>query len=152
MWKMTALILTGTCLFLAGAAVSLSATPADETNKNGKDGIAREIDLKGYRAERPKGDVSKPTRITSAEELGKVIPDKEWRDRITKQVDFTKEHLLFFAWAGSGQDKLSCEGDEDKKGAGVVFNYSEGVTDDLRSHFRLYAIAKNVSWRVEGKR
>lgn len=148
MWKTTALILTGACLLLAGAAVSLSAL-ADEPNQKGKDGIAREIDLKGYKAERQRMEFTKPARITSAEELAKFIADKEWRDRITKQVDFAKEQLLFFAWAGSGLDTLSFKVEDTRTGPLVVFSYATGETDDLRSHFRLFAVAKNTTWRVE---
>jgi hypothetical protein len=126
MWKTTALILTGTCLFLAVAVVSLSAVHADETNKIGKDGIAREIDLKGYRAERQKGDVSKPTRITSAEELAKVIPDREWRERITKQVDFKKRVVLRLGGLGTGQALVQVK--RTKEGAGRGFQLLEGET------------------------
>src|SRR5262245_51700418 len=130
MWKTTAPLLTGTCLFLAVAAVSLSAAPAGEAGKKGKDGIVRKIDLDGHSPKALKGDVSKPTKITSAEELEKVIPanafpDKEPQDRITPQVDFTKEYLLFFDWRGSGLDKLSFEVEEGKHGPVVVFNYSQ---------------------------
>jgi RNA polymerase sigma factor (sigma-70 family) len=110
-------------------------------------GDAREIDLKGYMAEGPKGHVSKPTNITSAEELAKAFVDKEWQDRIIKQVDFAKEQLLLFAWQGSSGDQLSFKVEVGKEMT-VVFTYSPGVDQDLRPHFRLFAIPKNASWRV----
>src|SRR5262245_28906746 len=129
--------------------VLLSAAYADETNKGGKDGVVREIDLKGYSRDKTTGVASKPTKIANAEELAKAIPDKEWRDRIAKQVDFDKEELLFFAWTGSaGTDELSFRVEETKKGPVAVFNYKKGRGEDFpRPIFRLYAIAKN--WRVE---
>jgi hypothetical protein len=129
--------------------VLLSAASAGETNKGGKDGVAREIDLKGYSRDKTTGVASKPTKIANAEELAKAIPDKEWRDRIAKQVDFDKEELLFFAWTGSaGTDELSFKVEETKKGPVVVFIYKQGRGEDFpRPIFRLYALAKN--WRVE---
>src|SRR5262249_61808460 len=128
MWKTTAPILTGPCLFLAVAAVSLSVVPASEAGKKRKDTIVREINFAGHSPKGAKGDVAKPTRITSAEELAKVIPanarpDKKQRDRITPQVDFTKEYLLFFDWRGSGQDKLSLKVENGKNGPVRVVGY-----------------------------
>ncbi len=95
-------------------------------------------------------DPSKPTiKITSAEELAKAIPGKEWQDRIGKQVDFAKEYLLFFAWGGSSGDQLAFRFED---GKGVVFTYSQGVKDDLRPHYRMFAIRKDMNWRVEETR
>src|SRR3954452_18458820 len=111
MWKAIAPILTGTCLFLAVAATSLSVASADVTNKKGKEAAVREIDLKGFTRAMTRGVATKPTRITNAEELAKAFPDtdQEWLDRIAKQVDFENDELLFFAWTGSNTDKLSFE-------------------------------------------
>ena len=137
-------------MFLAVAALALSAAYADEANKEGKDRLVREIDLKGFTRTSTTGVASKPTKITNAEELAKAIPDadKEWRDRIAKQVDFDKEELLFFAWTGSGTDSLSFKVEETKRGPVAVFRYKQGLGDDIpRPRFRLYAIAKN--WRIE---
>jgi len=129
--------------------VLLSAAYADETSKGGKDAVVREIDLRGYSQGKTTGVATKPTKICNAEELAKVISDKEWRDRIAKQVDFDKEELLFFAWTGSpGTDALSFKVEETKNGPVVIFNYKQGKGEDFpRPIFRLYALAKN--WRVE---
>jgi hypothetical protein len=150
MWKTIAPIRTGICWFLAVAALSLSVASAEETNKKDKDAVAREIDLNGFTRAETRGVASKPTKITNAEELAKAFPDRgeEWLDRITKQVDFEKDELLFFAWTGSGTDRLSFKVEETKKGPVVVFSYQQGLGDDIpRPRFCLYAIAKN--WRVE---
>src|SRR4051812_34308838 len=114
MWKTSAPLLTGICLFLGIAARALPADAAADTNKKGKDGVAREIDLEGFTRARTTGTASKPTKIANAEELAKAFPDtdKEWRDRIAKQVDFEKEELLFFAWTGSATDRLSFKVEE----------------------------------------
>ena len=146
-------------LTLAACGLMVLPTAADEPSKKGKDGVVREIDLKGFKThtvlpkgDLPKGPVTKPTAIASAEELKKAISDKEWRERILKQVDFAKEKLLFFAWSASWADQLSFQVEKDKTPPTVVFSYSPGVDDDLRPHFRLFAIPKDASWRVEVKK
>src|SRR5262245_16866723 len=108
MWR-TALLLTGICWFLAVVTPALSVASAGETNKKDKDAVVREIDLKGFARNRTAGMATKPTKITNAAELAKAFPDsdKEWLDRIARQVDFQKEELLFFAWTGSATDRLS---------------------------------------------
>src|SRR5262245_38201288 len=116
MWKTIAPIPTSICLFLAVVALALSAAYADETNKEGKDGLVREIDLKGCILGKTTGVATKPTKIANAEQLAQAIPDKESRDRIAKQVDFDKEELLFFTWIGSATDRLSFKVEETKKG------------------------------------
>jgi hypothetical protein len=135
-------------LAFTACSLLLSSAFADGQAPKGKTEYAREIDLPGYRGERNRGDVRKPTRITNADELAKAIPDKEWQDCIAKQVDFTREYLLLFAWAGSGQDKLSFK----VGGRGIVpaveFLYTMGRTDDLRSHFHLFAVKGRLTWNV----
>jgi hypothetical protein len=134
--------------FTACSLMLLSSAFAGGHSPKGKGNTAREIDLLGYQGMRIRGDVRKPTRITNADELARAIPDREWQDRIAKQVDFAREYLLFFAWAGSGQDKLSFK----VGGRGIVpavkFLYTRGETDDLRSHFHLYAVANRLTWQV----
>jgi hypothetical protein len=126
----------------------LSSALAGGQAPKGKSNSVREIHLVRYQGPRDQGDATKPTAITNAAELAKAIPDKEWQDCIASQVDFSREYLLFFAWAGSGQDKLSFE----VGGRGIVpaveFHYRRGLTQDLRSHFHLFAVAKNLTWNV----
>jgi len=137
-------------LVCCGLALPLAAV-ADEPRKEPKDAAVRTIDLTGFRGE-ARGNVKKPTAITNAEELAKAFPDKDWQERLKKQVDFGKEQLLFFAWSGSGGDKLSHTAEKGEKGPVVVFHYQAGLTDDLRRHFHLYALPKGATWRVEDKK
>lgn len=105
----------------------------------------RELEIKGIRIDsRPARDL-KPTKITSTAELEKAITDKEVREKIAKQVDFKKEYLLLFAWAGSGRDKLSFE----VKDSEVVFTRTMGLTRDLRSHVKLFAIPEKLSHKMQ---
>ena len=113
-------------------------------------GKVREIDIEGLPGNWPGGRVTAPAKITSPEELAKVIPDKEWQPRISKSVDFTKEDLLFFTWSGSGDDWLACKKVEKDKGETVVvFAYHRGLFKNEATHRHLYAIPKNARWRVE---
>jgi len=132
-------------------SIIMSSAFAYKPGQNEKDAVAKEIDLKEFRAEWPKVDFTKPNTITNAEQLAKAVPDKEWQDKIGKQVDFAKQQLLFFSWSGSGGDKLSFKVENEKTESVVVFNYTGGTRDDERKHFHLYAIAKNATWRVERK-
>ena len=136
--------------FLAAAVLALSVASAQETNKIDRNAIVREIDLKGFTRTRTTGVATKPTRITNIEELAKAFPDtdKEWLDRIARQVDFDKEELLFFAWKGSATDMLSFKIDQTRQGPVAVFSYKQGFGDDVpRPQLRLYAITRN--WRIE---
>jgi hypothetical protein len=124
---------------IAGLLFAATASAADDV---------KEIDLSktGFKATgRPMTTVAKPTEITTAEELEKAFPAKETVEAIAKEVEFGKQKLLFFAWSGSGQDKLAAG--EIKDGE-VTFNFRGGLTRDLRSHFKLFAVPKDAKWTL----
>lgn len=133
-------------LVLCSVLLPFSAL-ADEPKKD----VVKELDLKGLKREMPRGSVTKPTIIASEDGLATAFPEEELRARLKKEVDFTKQRLLFFAWAGSGQDKLDFDVKKGEKGPEVTFKYRAGATDDLRFHFRLYAIPKDANWQVTDK-
>jgi hypothetical protein len=133
-------------LFLGlGAAVA-----ADDTGGKKPAVKVREISLSGLRGE-ASGSAKKPTEITNADELAKAFPDKAWQKKLAKQVKFDKEKLLFFAWSGSGQDKLTHKVQKGEKGQEVVFQYRPGRTRDLRHHFHLFAVPKDAAWKFGDK-
>jgi RNA polymerase sigma factor (sigma-70 family) len=111
----------------------------------------REIDLTGFKGEQPKGSVYKPTEIANAKDLEQAIPNEDWRAKIAKQVDFAKEKLVFFAWSGQADDRLAFTTFK-SGGPVVVFRYLQVLGDkpDV-AHYRLYALAKEASWRVQDK-
>lgn len=128
-------------LFTAGVLFTCSATSLAAD-------AAKEIDLAkaGFKATgRPMTTVGKPTEITSAEQLEKTFPMKEVVEAVKKEVDFDKQKLLFFAWSGSGQDKLTIG---DTSDGAMTFNYRGGLTRELRAHFRLFAIPKDLKWSL----
>jgi hypothetical protein len=135
-------------LCLAAAVLALSGVLADEPDKKSKDEDVRELVLSSPPGEANLG-VKKPLKLTSVDELAKALPDQKLID---KQVDFTKEQCLLFAWKSSGQDKLSFKVEKGKDGPVVVFTYAAGLTDDLRPHAHLYVIPRNATWRIEDKK
>ncbi len=122
------------------------AVVADEVKKD-KEPVVREIDLKGVKLEAVRGRLDKPTVIANAEELGKTFADEELRTRLKKEVDFAKQQMLYFAWSGSGGDKLEPKVEEGK----VLFQYKPGLTRDLRPHFKLFVLPKDATWKIDGK-
>jgi hypothetical protein len=130
---MTIRLFAATLVCLTG---TLAAQAADDV---------KEIALKGLKADMPMTRPNQPTEIKTAEELAKVFPQKEVVDAIKKEVDFAKQRLVFFAWAGSGGDKITATTAKDE----VTFTYKGGLTRDLRSHFKLFAIPKDAKFKVE---
>jgi hypothetical protein len=139
MLRICALILTACCLVLP-----LSAFADDKK----EDAAVKEIDLKGAKFGLPKGKADMPTVLKSAEELAKAIPDVEVQAKVKKEVDFAKQQLLFFAWSGSGGDRLAYNVEKGEKGPLVVFLYTRGLTRDLRGHVHLFALPKDATWKV----
>jgi hypothetical protein len=135
---------------LAAGLVLASGASADDPSKKAVPAV-REIDLKGYSSDRPGGDVQKPVIITTAEELARAFPNREWQQRVGKQADFAREKLLLFAWSGSGTDRLTATAGKGKDGPVIVFHYTAGLTDDVKAHFRLFAVPMAATWRLEGK-
>jgi hypothetical protein len=131
------------------AAVVLGLTALTAT---AGDTAVRTLDLKGLKLGNPKGKVSQPTVITSAEELAAAVADEDAQKKIKDQVDFTKEKLLYFVWAGSGGDKLSFASDKGDKGLEVTVTLKPGLTNDLRQHRHMVAIPKDATWKfAQGK-
>ncbi len=98
-----------------------------------------------------RGSATKPTVIKDKAGVAKSFTDKATQEKVLKQVNFDKEILLVFRWAGSGQDRIAATGKKTGKGIEVVFGYSRGLTRDLRRHFKVYAVAKDAKWKVETK-
>ncbi len=136
-------------VLVMGAAVFLISSPA-AAQKEG-DNAVKEISLKDLKLPLMPAKTSAftPTKITSAEDLAKTFPEKATQEAIAKQVDFMKQELVFFQWAGSGGDKIQpdvAKGDVGK--STVTFFYKLGLTKDLRDHARLFAVNKDMQWMV----
>ena len=123
-------------LLLPGPAAARIANPV------------RVIDLTGLKLERPKGSVEKPTVITDDKELAKAFEDKEWQDKIKKQVNFDNQQLVYFAWSGSGGDKLAPDLKTADKKTTAEFALTRGLTRDFRQHIHLYVVPKDAEVKV----
>ena len=122
---------------LALAAAALAVEP--------KESAVRSLDVK---VEGPaKGRVAQPVAIRSADELAKAIADEAAVAAVKKAVDFEKEQVVYFAWSGSGQDKITFES---AGGAAptVTVTYTPGRTRDVRPHAKLFALPKDATYKV----
>ncbi len=151
MFRFLSNLLAVVVLFAMGSAAGLQQTLADDSGTD-KDAVVRELALGGLRIEARAGRVDKPTPITDAEGLAKVFPNEDLQRRLQQEVDFKKQKLLFFAWGGSGGDRLTYKVEKGKKGPEVVFLYRRGLTRDLRQHRHLFAITKEATWGVQTTR
>lgn len=93
---------------------------------------------------------NKPIVVKSPEEAAKHF-GKDALEAIGKKVDFQKQIVLIFAWQGSGGDKLDYQILESFPEQ-IPFTLRPGVTDDLRSHSRVFALRANVKWSVKAPR
>ncbi len=73
--------------------------------------------------------------------------DKEGLARLEQLVDFVRQHILLFAWSGSGQDKLTYEVLESAPEQ-IAFKYEPGRTRDLRRHVYAFALRNDVTWMM----
>jgi hypothetical protein len=90
---------------------------------------------------------NKPIVIKSNDDAAKHF-DKNALETIKKNVDFEKQIVLVFAWRGSGGDKLEYKILESFPEQ-VPFSLKAGLTDDLRSHTRVFVLRSNVKWGVK---
>lgn len=126
------------CTFVV--ALALKSGQAQEAKK----GTAREIAVPGFVGGEVKGKVGSPTKLASADDLAKALPTKEFQKKVAGEVDFKAEHVLYFAWGGSGGDKLAVATAKGDKGPVVTFTYMAGLTDDLRFHHKLFAVPNDA--------
>lgn len=127
----------------------LVSNAAPDPKKDAKPATVRVLDVK--LDGEAKGKATEPTVITSAEELAKAIKDAAAIEAIQKAVDFKKEQVLLFQWAGSGQDKITFDLGEGDKASEVTFAYKRGLTRDLRQHKKLFVLPKDAKYNFAGK-
>ncbi len=107
--------------------------------------VVKEIPTKDLKLKVPNG--GKPTApviVASAEELAKCPVCSGEIEAVKKLVDFSKEKLVVFAWAGSGQDKVELTAETKDGKTLLVTSFTPGRTRDLRQHVKLYAVPKGA--------
>jgi hypothetical protein len=135
-------------LFSAAVVLALIASVALTTEDQAKGPITEIAADKNDQIKTKDGSAKKPTHVTTAEELEKLVPDETTRKRWAKEVDFKTHTLLVFGWQGSGKDKLNYEILESAPEQ-IRFTYQAGLTDDIRRHVRVYVLRKDVKWSVK---
>jgi len=136
--------MTARLLGLAVCGLLLPLTAGADDTKDRQ--VLKNIDVKDLKLTQVRAAFTKPIEITSAEELAKAFPDKEVQERLKKEVNFGTHRLLYFAWSGSGQDRLDPAIDGSKPE--VLFVFTPGRTRDYRAHFHLFALRKNVPFKL----
>jgi hypothetical protein len=121
-----------------------SVTASAGGDKDKSDGKNPARVLKVTVSIKAEGKATEPMHIKDAKKLADVFSVKEEQAAIAKEVDFTKESLVVFAWSGSGGDKVT-PGGNDKE---VKFTFVPGLTRDFRPHVHLFAIPKDAKLTV----
>lgn len=89
----------------------------------------------------------KPLVLTSDKDAAAYFA-KEELAKLIKEVDFSKQIVLIFAWRGSGQDRLQYTVAESAPES-VTFTLTRGRTKDLHEHVHIYILGANVKWTVK---
>jgi hypothetical protein len=91
-----------------------------------------------------KSSRKKPLLIEDAATAAKYFSKDELK-ALAKEMDFKTQKLVVFAWSGSGGDKLTHAVMESYPEQ-IRFQCKRGRTKDLRSHWYVYALRKNVTF------
>lgn len=133
--------------FFVGPITVAGAGPAAKTPGNAQQPPI--LELKRFA---PKADAFRPGRppqplvLGSEKEASEYLAEDELA-KLKKEVDFTEQIVLLFAWRGSGRDQLSFVVKESFPEQ-VTFQFKAGLTRDLREHVHVYAVRANVKWDV----
>lgn len=84
-----------------------------------------------------------PTRAEAVAALG-----RSQVEALEKEVDFSQQTVLIFAWNGSGQDQLDFSLQKSFPPT-VLFMIQRGQTRDLRPHSRIFALRKGLDWEIQ---
>lgn len=90
---------------------------------------------------------SKPIAIKSEKDAAAYFAEGELA-KLKKEVDFSKQIVVLFAWSGSGQDKIEYTIAESFPEQ-IRFTYTPGRTRDLRQHVGVYVLRANVTWSAK---
>ena len=127
---------------LAGAVVlCLGTVMADEKKEDRPTVRALDVKVRGPAT----GKANAPAVLATAAELAKALGDDA--AAVQKLVNFETEKVVYFAWSGSGQDKITPAAGAGGKGE-VTFNYALGLTRDFRPHHRLFAVPRDATVKV----
>jgi hypothetical protein len=99
--------------------------------------------------------VDKPLEINKRKDLKTIFGKGKDMMMLRKSIDFDKQSVLLFRWNGSGKDGLNAKVEpnlKDKTKPRVTFQYVPGLTEDLRFHFKVFALPKDAKWEVSSNK
>ena len=135
------------CALAVCGVAAFVASAADEKKPDAEKRAApavREIELKDVKVAAKEGAKwAEPTVIKTEDELKKAFGDEAAK---AMKVDFKKEYLALFQWAGSGQDKLTHAVETKDGKTTVTSTLKPGRTKDLRQHAHLFALPVGAEW------
>jgi hypothetical protein len=135
------------CALAVFGVAAFVASAADEKKPDAEKRAApavREVELKDAKVA-AKARWDEPTVITTDDELKKAVGEDAAKAIV---VDFKKEYLALFQWAGSGQDKLTHAAETKDGKTTVTTTLAPGRTRDLRQHAHLFALPVGAEWKA----
>jgi hypothetical protein len=128
------------------APLSAAAAYADDDlEPRARAVMPREIVTAGLPAPGGRARCGATVSIADERRLAELVSDGEARAAILRKVEFRKERLLLFRWEGSGADRLAPA--QGRPGE-ANFEYVCGMTADLFSHARLFAVPLEAKVKV----
>ena len=96
--------------------------------------------------------VEKPLEILKRKDLKAILGKGKAMMELRKRVDFEKQKVLLFRWNGSGKDTLTARTvAQPGVPAKIIFNYTPGLTRDIRFHAKVFALDTKIGWEVTRK-
>lgn len=135
-----------TMLFLPGAM----AQPGKPEAQFGQANLLPITQVKSLHLKNQKEGVNGFPRaiILQSEKDAKNVLDQEGAEYFQGKVDFDKQMVVVFVWAGSGMDKLKYEVAESFPEQ-VRFKFERGMTRDHVRHVLPFILRKNVRWKMD---
>lgn len=87
--------------------------------------------------------------VLRSEEDAKTHLSESNFERLLESVDFETQTVVVLAWRGSGGDRVKYKIIKSWPEQ-ISMRFEEGMTNDLRTHQKFFALSSNVSCYVEG--
>ena len=86
-----------------------------------------------------------PVKITSAEEAASYF-DEFGLATIEREIDWSKQSILIFAWTGAPDDRLQVMNQLDDK-TDRLYLYTPGKAEGQRRHLEVYRVDHDMNWQ-----
>ncbi|MEO0414575.1 MAG: hypothetical protein AAF226_06455 [Verrucomicrobiota bacterium] len=119
--------------------MSCQSIPKEASKSSGTSVILRNPEMVRERS------ATEPVEIRSPQEAQQWLA-AETRYALSDKVDFAREHIVLFAWMGSGGDEVRL--DRGYKPEMYLFEYVPGMTRDLRVHAKAYVVSNMIGYDI----